>query len=217
MSPSHKNRDDVSKADQFASRSGLPSKYQLLIKGLWYFDRQSFALGLEYLTHPSLSPEFADDIITILVRQAGKDGDYTLPLAYWHTVQPVLKSEKAVELLFEALVHSDVGEALRFSRTKPEAQREGLFRRLIVGVLEGSRSEEGAERAGELASLPYEAKEEEWFTDCLSGGEGKRLKVAKDTLLIHRVALGEPVSTSGEKGTWGVVMEAFKVGSGGRA
>lgn len=216
LAPSQKTRDDATKAEQFANRSGLPNKYQLLIKGLWYLDRQSFAVGLEYLTHPSLSPEFADDIVTVLVRQATKDGDYTLPLAYWHTVQPLLKSEKAVELLFKALVHSDVREALRFSRTKPEAQREGLFRMLIVGVLDGSRAEDDADRAEELASLPFEKMEEEWFTDCLSSGEGKKLKVAKDTLLIRRVVLGEPVSTAGEKGTWGVVMEAFKVGSGGR-
>ncbi|KAK6067159.1 nuclear pore assembly complex assembly domain-containing protein [Seiridium cupressi] len=215
LSPSH-NRNDTSKADHFANRSGLSTKYQLLIKGLWYFDRQSFALGLEYLTHPSLTPEFADDIVIVLVNQASKDGDYTLPLAYWHTVQPVLKSERSVELLFESFVQSNVGEALRYSRTKPEAQREGLFRRLIVGVLGTSRSDEAAERAGELASLPFDGREEEWFRDCLSTGEGKRLKVAKDTLLMRRVALGEPISTVGEKGTWGVVMEAFKIGSGGR-
>ncbi|KAH6653111.1 nuclear pore complex assembly-domain-containing protein [Truncatella angustata] len=217
LAPSRTSRTTVPKADQFANRSGLPSKYQLLIQGLWYFDRQSFPMGLEYLTHPSLTPEFADDIITILAQQATKDGDYTLPLSYWHTVQPVLKTEKAVELLFEALVRSDVGEALRFSRTKPDAHREGLFRRLIVGVLDGSRDEDSAERAGELASLPFQEQEEEWFRDCLSSSEGKRLRVSKDTLLMRRIALGEPVSIAGEKGTWGVVMEAFKVGSGGRA
>lgn len=216
LSPAQSKRNDVSKADQFANRAGLPKKYQLLIQGLWYFDRQAFTLGLEYLTSPSLTPEFADDIIMILARQASKDGDYTLPLAYWHTVQPVLKNEKAVELLFDALARSDVGQALRFSRTKPESQREGLFRRLVFGVLDGGRDEEAAARAEELASLPFEEVEEEWFRDCLSNGEGKRLKAAKDTLLMRRIALGEPVSTSGEKGTWGIVMEAFKVGSGGR-
>ncbi|ETS73540.1 hypothetical protein PFICI_14486 [Pestalotiopsis fici W106-1] len=207
---------DGNKADQFANRSGLPTKYQLLIKGLWHFDRQKFDVGLEYLTHPSLTPEFADDIITVLARQATKDGDYTLPLAYWHTVQPVLKTETAVQLLFDALIQSDIGEALRFSRAKPEAQRQGLFKRLVIGVLDSERGDEAADRAGELASLPFDENEDEWFREYLASGEGKRLKIARDTLLMRRIALGEPVSTTGEKGTWGVVMEAFKVGSGGR-
>ncbi|KAI0148953.1 nuclear pore complex assembly-domain-containing protein [Pestalotiopsis sp. NC0098] len=204
------------RAEQFANRSGLPSKYQLLISGLWFFDRKAFAKGLEYLTHPSLTPEFADDIVTVLSRQASKDGDYTLPLAYWHTVQPVLKDETAVRLLFDAMIQGNVGEALRFSRTKPEAQREGLFKRLIIGVLDSGHGDEAADRAGELASLSFDEREDEWFCQCLEGGEGKRLKIARDTLLMRRIALGEPVSTTGEKGTWGVVMEAFKVGSGGR-
>ncbi|KAF7536967.1 hypothetical protein G7054_g4126 [Neopestalotiopsis clavispora] len=210
------SQNDVNKAEQFANRSGLPTKYQLLIKGLWCFDRQNFAVGLEYLTHPSLTPEFADDIVTVLARQASKEGDCTLPLAYWHTVQPVLKTEAAVELLFDALIQGDIGEALRFSRTKPEAQRQGLFKRLVVGVLDSGSGDEAADRAGELASLPFDESEDEWFREYLASGEGKRLKIARDTLLMRRIALGEPVSTAGEKGTWGVVMEAFKVGSGGR-
>ncbi|KAI0127592.1 nuclear pore complex assembly-domain-containing protein [Xylariales sp. AK1849] len=208
--------NDSSKADTFASRSGLPAKYQIFMKGLWYMDRHAFALALEYLAHPSLLPEFADDIIIVLVRHASKDGDYTLPLAYWHTVQPVLKSPTALDLLFDALSRSNVSEALQFSRARPEATREQLFQRLVLSVLDGASSEESADRASELASLPFDAAEEEWFKECLRSGEGKRLKTARDTLLMRRIAMGE-VASAGEKGTWGVVMEGFKVGNGGRA
>lgn len=209
--------DDASKAEAFASRSGLPSKYQILMRGLWYMDRHAFALALEYLTHPSLLPEFADDIIVALVRNAtAKDRDYTLALAYWHTVQPVLKTPVAVELLFDALAHAEPHEALQFSRSKPDAMREQLFRRLVVAVLTGAGTDEGAERASELASLPLEPAEEVWFVDCLSRGEGKGFRAARDTLLMRRIALGEDLPTGGERGTWGVVMEAFRIGSGGR-
>ncbi|KAH8668761.1 nuclear pore complex assembly-domain-containing protein [Xylariales sp. PMI_506] len=204
------------KAESFAARSGLPAKYQIFIKGLWYMDRYEFSLALEFLAHPSLLPEFADDIIIVLVKHASKDGDYTLPLAYWHTVQPVLKNPTAVELLFEALSRSNVSAALQFSRSKPEGTREKLFQRMILSVLGNDRSEDSADRAAELASLSLDSTEEAWFNEILSSGEGKRLKVARDTLLVRRIALGESTPTGGEKGTWGVVMEAFKVGSGGR-
>jgi hypothetical protein len=209
--------DNNSKAEAFASRSGLSSKYQILMRGLWYMDRHAFALALEYLTHPSLLPEFADDIVVALVRRvASKDRDYTLPLAYWHTVQPVLKTPAAVEMLFDALAHAEPHEALRFSRAKPDATREQLFRRLVVTVLSGAGTDEVAEHASELASLPLDPIEERWFVDCLSRGEGKGFKAARDTLLMRRIALGEGLPTGGERGTWSVVMEAFKIGSGGR-
>jgi hypothetical protein len=206
---------EPSKAEKFASRSGLPTKYQIFMKGLWYMDRHAFALALEYLAHPSLLPEFADDIVIVLVRHASKDGDYTLPLAYWHTVQPVLKNPVAVELLFDALSKSSVSEALQFSRTKPESTREQLFRRLVLNVLGDARNQDSAERASELVSLPFDATEEDLFRECLSGGDSKKLKIARDTLLIRRIATAE-VMPAGEKGTWGIVMEGFKVGSGGR-
>jgi hypothetical protein len=210
-------KNDSSKADTFAERSGLPSKYQIFMKGLWYMDRHAFTLALDYLAHPSLLPEFADDIVIILVKHASKDGDYTLPLAYWHTVQPVLKNPTAVELLFDALSRSSVSEALQFSRTKPEAAREQLFQRLVRNVLGDARNDDSAERASELASLPFNPIEDGWFRDYLSSGDGKRLKVARDTLLMRRIATGEGGGVpAGDKGTWSVVMEGFKTGSGGR-
>ncbi|KAI1499107.1 nuclear pore complex assembly-domain-containing protein [Biscogniauxia marginata] len=203
-----------SKAETFASRAGIPLRYQIFMKGLWYMDAQSFELALEHLTHPSLVSEFADDILTVLVRHS-KDGDYTLPLAYYHTVQPIIQSSPALELLFEALARSNVTEAFDFSRSHADFMRRRLFQKLVFSVLDSARDDESAERAFELTSLPFDAEEETWFTECLESGEAKRLNVAKDTLLMRRIATGN-ASFRGEKGTWAVVLEGFKKGSGGR-
>ncbi|KAK8127090.1 fungal specific transcription factor [Apiospora kogelbergensis] len=208
---------DEDKADSFANRAGVPTKYQIFMRGLWNMDRQAFEVALEHLAHPSLQAEFADDIVATLVRHGSQGGeDYTLALAYYHTVQPVLKNPVAIELLFDAMVRSNVSEALAFSRTKPHAMREQLFQRLVANVLDEARGGETAERACELAALPFDAVEEAWFRDFLATGNGKKLKAAKDTLMMRQIAIGQ-VTSAGEKGSWGTVMEGFKVGSGGRA
>ncbi|KAI8627171.1 nuclear pore complex assembly-domain-containing protein [Xylariaceae sp. FL1651] len=206
--------DGNSKADVFASRAGIPDRYQIFMKGLWLMDSQTFELALEHLTHPSLISDFADDIITVLVRHA-KDGDYTLPLAYYHTVQPSVQSSTALQLLFDAMAQSSVTEAFEFSRSHADYMRRQLFQRLVLVVLDSGRNDLTAERAFELTSLPFDAEEEQWFQECLERGEGKRLKAAKDTLLMRRIATGHPV-TAGEKGAWATVLEGFKTGSGGR-
>ncbi|KAI1264713.1 nuclear pore complex assembly-domain-containing protein [Xylariaceae sp. FL1019] len=206
------NADD--KAQDFADRSGIPKRYMTFMQGLWYMDSQQFDTALEYLTHPSLISDFADDIISVLVRRV-KDGDYTLPLAYYHTVQPSLQSSTAVELIFDAMAKSSVIEAFEFTRSHAEYMRRQLFNRLVIAVVDSTKTEESAKRAFELTSLPFDADEEQWFTECLESGEGKRYKAAKDTLLMRRIATGRPPA-AGEKGTWATVLEGFKVGSGGR-
>ncbi|KAI3325579.1 nuclear pore complex assembly-domain-containing protein [Xylariaceae sp. AK1471] len=207
--------DGDSRADSFASFAGIPDRYQIFMKGLWLMDAQDFELALEHLTHPSLISDFADDIITVLVRHA-KNGDYTLPLAYYHTVQPSIQSSAAFQLLFDAIARSSVIEAFEFSRSHADYMRRQLFQRLVLVVLESGRNEETAERAFELTSLPFDADEERWFKECLESGEGKRLKAAKDTLLMRRIATGR-TAAAGEKGTWATVFEGVKTGSGGRA
>lgn len=209
--------DGTNKAESFAARAGVPAKYQVFMKGLWHMDRQSFAVALEYLTHPSLVPEFADDIILALARHAERaDEDHKLPLAYYHTVEPVLKSPAAFEALLDAKARTNLFEAVLFARARPESMRELLFRRIITNVLSGPKGDQKAERASELVALPLDPLEERWFEEFLTEGDGKRLKAAKDTLMMRRIATGR-VSNAGEKGTWGTVMESFRVGSGGRA
>ncbi|KAJ9145374.1 Protein ELYS [Pleurostoma richardsiae] len=207
-----------SKAARFAEASGLPRKYQIFMEGLWYMDRQRFPLAVEFLCHPSLLPEFADDIIAVLVRHA-ENNDYSLALAYFHAVQPVLRTSAALELLFGALARTSVTEAFYFSRTHPESTRQQLFHRLISAVLDGRGSQDVATRASELVSLPLQPVEERWFEEYLTAGDGRKLKKSQDTLVMRKVITGRHDQSLSEKslgGQWGIVFEGFKNGLGGR-
>lgn len=206
-------------ADTFAVDAAVPQKYSIFMKGLWHMDTTNFDLALEHLTHPSLVPEFADEIVTALSRigsSGSGENDYSPVLAYYYTVQPVLKTTAATELLFDAIAQSSVAEALRYSRVRPQFVREQLFKRLVLSVVETAPNDvDSAGRAFELTSASLDAQEEDWFRDALLGPDGKKLRVAKDTLLMRRITRGDagPVS---EKGAWASVLEGFKKGSGNR-
>ncbi|OLN87746.1 Protein ELYS [Colletotrichum chlorophyti] len=211
------NREQAS--SRFAAASGVPKNYQIFMKGLWLLDHLQFEKALEYIAHPSLTTDFADEIVTALVRHA-PDGDYTLPLSYFHTVQPILKTPDALHLLFDAMARSSITEALYFSRTHSEAIRGQLFRLLISSVLAAPANEETAARATELVGLPFDATEEAWFEEYLSQEDGKKLKHARDTLLMRKLVTGryaEAVKDKNLGGRWGVVLEGVKSGLGGRA
>lgn len=157
--------------------------------------------------------------MTALVRHAS-DGDYTLPLSYFHTVQPILKTPEALQLLFDAMARTSVTEALYFSRTHSDAVRAQLFRQLISSVLDAPANEETAARATELVGLPFDSTEEVWFEEFLSQEDGKKLKRARDTLLMRKLVTGRYSEAIKEKslgGRWGVVLEGVKSGLGGRA
>lgn len=187
-------------AEQFCQKTGIPNKYQIFMKGLWHMDRQQFHLALEYLAHPSLLPEFADDIISILVSQA-QDGDYTWALAYYHSVQPVLKTAGALELLFGAMAHTSVSEALFFSRSQPEPTRRLLFERLVQSVHDTDASVAGSreQRARALTSLPLDMDEDTWFEEFLTSVEGKKLKNARDTWALRKFATNQLSEVGDEK------------------
>ncbi|GJC87433.1 protein ELYS [Colletotrichum liriopes] len=224
-------------SSKFAVTSGVPKNYQIFMKGLWLLDHQQFEVrlsvfptgfhsliylqqkALEYIAHPSLTTDFADEIMTALVRHA-PDGDYTLPLSYFHTVQPILKTSAALELLFDAVSRTSVTEALYFSRTHADAVRAQLFRQLISTVIGAPANEETAARATELVGLPFDTTEEIWFEEYLSQEDGKKLKKARDTLLMRKLVTGrlsEAVKEKNLGGKWGVVLEGVKSGLGGRA
>ncbi|KAG6038560.1 hypothetical protein E4U41_004071 [Claviceps citrina] len=147
------NHEHASSAN-FASLSGMPTNYQLFMKGLWYMDRREYSRALEYVAHPSLNPDFADDILIALIKQASSsssssnnnnnnsnnnndDPDYSLALSYFHSVRPSLKSPFALQLLFDAMARTSLTEALLYSRTHPPHRREQLFRRWVSSVLDG--------------------------------------------------------------------------------
>ncbi|KAF4974462.1 hypothetical protein FZEAL_8633 [Fusarium zealandicum] len=204
-------------SEAFVDASGMPKKYQTFMKGLWYLDHQEFSQALEYISHPSLIPDFADDIITVLVRCAS-DNDYSTALSYFYAVQPILKTSAALELLFNAMAHTNVSEALFYSRTYPPHTRELLFRQLVAAVLDG-QSEDYSDRATELAFLPFDSAEEGWFEEYLLHGNGKNHKKAKDTLLIRKIACDQfsEVSKVRQGGHWSGVLEGIKGGISGHA
>lgn len=173
--------------------------------------------ALEYITHPSLIPDFADDIIIALVQQAVAN-DYSLALSYFYSVQPVIKSSRAMELLFRAMAHTDISEALLFSRTQPDHTRELLFQQLVTVALENRSDVDGQpNQSSELAFLPFDTMEERWFDEYLSTGEGRSLKKAKDTILIRKIACDrfDEVRTHKASGQLGAVLEGIKSGTEG--
>ncbi|GAB1317585.1 hypothetical protein MFIFM68171_07795 [Madurella fahalii] len=174
-------------AEALAEESGLPQNYQILMRGLWHMDRKEFKFALEHLAHPSLPSEFADDIITVLVRHA-KEDDYSLPLAYYHTAQPVLQTSEALELLFGALARTSVTGAFHFSRTYPDHARQQLFEKLVASVLE--HPDAVGVRGKELVSLPLTGTEEKWFQEYLAVGEGRKSKNAKPVAQMRQVVTG---------------------------
>ena len=190
-------------AEALSEESGLPKNYQLLMRGLWHMDHKEFKFALEHLAHPSLPSEFADDIITVLVRHAKAD-DYSLPLAYYHTTQPVLQTSEALELLFGALARTSVTEALYFARAHPPPARRLLFERLVASVLE--HPEAVGARGKELVSLPLTAAEEQWFQEYVAGGgEGRKSKNAKAVAQMRQIVTGRhrgpiPVGGLGAQG-----------------
>lgn len=156
----------------------------------------SIQFALEHLAHPSLPSEFADEIIVVLVRQASAN-DYSLPLAYYHTTQPVFKTSEALELLFGALARTSVTEALYFSRGYPEHARQQLFEKLVASVLD--YPEEVGPRGKELASLPLSGSEEKWLQEYLVG-DGKKSKNARLVAQMRQIVTGRniaPVALNG--------------------
>ncbi|KAF5977742.1 nuclear pore complex assembly [Fusarium coicis] len=204
-------------SDAFVDASGMPKKYQIFMKGLWYLDRQEYSRALEYISHPSLIPDFADDIMTVLV-QSARDGDYSIALSYFYTVQPKLKTSAALELLFGAMAKTNISEALFYSRTRSPHTREMLFRQLIASVLD-SPHDELSERASQLTFLPFDKSEEAWFEECLLHGNGKTHKKAKDTLVMRKIACDQfsDVTKIRHGGQWSGILEGIKGGINGHA
>ncbi|KUJ14641.1 uncharacterized protein LY89DRAFT_783738 [Mollisia scopiformis] len=201
----------------------LPAKYQIYMKGLWHLDRKEFELALQYLTHPSLVPTFADEVLEVLVRSSSKD--LSLALAYYHIVQPALASRQAIECLFSALGRTSVTEAFYFCRGQPEYAQRHMFEMLVALVLNNSSSDTIAQRSIELVNLPFTKEEEDWFEDYILRGDGRALKKGKDTLMMRKIGTGDFAESLSLKGThsrsiggldWTTLSNAVEDGLGPR-
>ena len=187
-------------------------------------DRQDFDSALQYLTYPSLTPEFADEILEILVK-ASKN-DFTLPLAYYHTVAPTLKTRTAIECLFSALARTSVTEAWVFARAQNQYSHRHMLEMLISLVLHNSTSDTMSDRCVELVGLALSKQEEEWMEDYLLRGEGMQLKRGRDMVMMRRIGTGNFKESlelkgiqrgHGEALNWGTLSGAVKHGLRARA
>lgn len=156
--------------------------------------------ALDYLTEPTLIPTYPEEILLSLCRHAPKN-DCSLPLAYYHTVQPDITSEGVIEALFLALCQSSITEAFFFSRKQNEATHHKLFHKLIHFIHADSTDESKAMRGATLISLPLNETEDSWVTEYLKDGQGKKLPHAKDTLIMRGLTKGDfkLLEDSGEK------------------
>ena len=151
-------------------------------------------------------------------------------LQYYHTVRPIITSSEAILALFMALAQTSVSQAFFFSRTFPLNTREQLLHQLITNILDhdddahmvnGHGKDEPMpdaaaverERARELALLPFDSIEETWFEYFLESGAGRKLRWAKDALVMRRIASGkfaEARATEGLGRRWALVLDGLR-------
>ena len=172
----------------FARRTYLPQKYQLLATGLWELDHCQFSFALEHLTDPSLTPTFADEILIALLQHP--KCDKALATAYYIAVSPPLKVQAAFDGYFELLLHNNIMEAYYFAKRQEDLKHKTLFEKILVSVHQEQAGRVRAERATLLIGLPFTSEEDGWFEDCLLHGAGSRLPGAKDSVMVRRIVKG---------------------------
>ncbi|OAP65516.1 hypothetical protein AYL99_01488 [Fonsecaea erecta] len=176
----------------FARRTHLPQRWQLLVAGLWELDHAQFSRALEHLTDPSLTPTFTDEILLTLMRHP-KCEPSLIP-AYYIAMSPPLEDPTALEAYFELIIDNNLVEAYYFAQRQNEARHKMLFEKLISDVHEDSPGHSRSERAALLLGLPWTAQEEAWFERCILNGPASKLPGAKDSLMARRIIMGRSTS-----------------------
>ena len=136
-----------------------------------------------------LIPTFPEEILYTLCRHSSENNKW-LPLAYFHTVSPSLRSSKLLEAFFGIFCRCSITEAFYFSRGQEEQAHQVLFEALIKFVLVDSTGDAKARRGVELIGLPFNDEEEVWFEAYLKDGKGMALAGAMDTLIMRGLAKG---------------------------
>lgn len=176
----------------FARRTYLPQKYQLLVAGLWELDHAQFARALEHLTDPSLTPTFADDILLTLLQHP--KCDHALATAYYIAVSPPLKDLKTLGAYFSLLLRNNLVEAYYFAKRQDHLRHKELFEELVITIHQEGPSPDHAQRAALAVGLPLTIEEDGWFEECLLNGAGSKLPRAKDSVMARRIATGRSTS-----------------------
>ena len=146
--------------------------------------------ALDYLADPTLIPTFPDEILHTLCQHTTGD-DFTLPLAYFHTVAPCITSSKVFEEFFLTMCQSSVTEAFYFSRGLGNSRHHNLFEKLLKFVLANSTGAIRATRSVELMNLPLDEEEDGWLEEYLKEGNGRTLFGANDTLGMRAFVTGK--------------------------
>ena len=144
-------------------------------------------MALDSLTDPSLIPTFPEEILHTLCKHA-PDNYPSLPLLYYHTVSPAIKSIEVLEELYSVMLRASLPEAFFSSRVQGEATHQHLFKSMITTILSSPASENRAAQCVELVGLPLNQDEEKLLEDFLLVGKGKNLPGAKDTVMMRRIA-----------------------------
>ncbi|EXJ94809.1 hypothetical protein A1O1_03207 [Capronia coronata CBS 617.96] len=179
----------------FARRTYLPPKWQLLVAGLWELDHAQFSRALEFLTDPSLTPTFSDEILLALLRHPKCDS--SLATAYYVAASPPLQNQETREAYFQLLLANNLVEAYYFSQKQDDLRHKSLFEQLIVSVHREKEGDDRAEHAALLVGLPLTTEEEIWFEHCLLQGAAAKYPGAKDSVMARRIATGKPTTGSG--------------------
>ena len=168
----------------------LPSKYGLLITGLWELDRGHLSYAVDCLTEPSLTPTFTSEILWTLIKHE-KPGD-NLAMSYYLSVSPSLAEDiNLLKAYFFLLVKSSITEAYIFAQNQASHIHRLLFEDLILHIHTLPSNEERGFQAMELISLPFTGDEESWFEDCLLHGQASQCHNAKDSVNARRIAMGK--------------------------
>lgn len=175
--------------ENFARKVFLPSKYKILMNGLWKMDQGYFHDALEELTDPSLTPTFTDEILHVLIKHS--KADEGLAQAYYNTVSPPLADRKILMAYFSLLSANSVAEAYLFAQKQDARRHQLLFQALLMAIHSHHGGPSRASRAVELISQPFTEEEEAWFEEFLLHGDGSHEPHAKDSVLIRRIAIGK--------------------------
>lgn len=175
----------------FVRKVHLPPQYEVLVMGLWELDHLQFSRALEHLTDPTLTPEFADEVLLTLLNAPKCDN--SLAMAYYLAVQPPLAKQETLDAYFKLLVETSIVGAFRFCQGRDISVHKALFEELIYLVHETEGSSTRPERLVTLLSLSFTHDEEKWFEEYLSRGSGSKIAGAKDSIIMRRICTGQSI------------------------
>ena len=179
----------------FARRTHLPTRWQLLVTGLWELDHAQFSRALEHLTDPSLTPTFTDEILMTLLRHPRCNP--SLATAYYVAVSPPLADQATLDAYFDLVQSSNLVESYYFAQKQDETGHKRLFERLVAAVHQNKPDISRSDKAALLVGLPLTGQEETWLEECLTQGAASKFPGAKDSLMARKIACGKATDNDG--------------------